>query len=66
MVLASKSVSVPLHSTIWLLSRNLLVYEKLRDSILGTIGYETPSFEQLNEFTYLRNVLHGFNCILSL
>jgi hypothetical protein len=66
MVLTSESVSVPLHSTIWLLSRNLMVYEKLRDSILGTIGYETPSFEQLNEFIYLRNVLHGFNCILSL
>jgi cytochrome P450 len=65
-VLASESVAGPLHSTIWLLSRNPIVYEKLRDSILGTIGYEKPSFEQLNELNYLRNVLQECKCISSL
>jgi hypothetical protein len=63
MVLASEPVSSPLHSTIWLLSRDSLVYEKLRNSVLGMIGYEKPSFEQLNKFTYLKNVLYECKCI---
>jgi hypothetical protein len=65
-VLSIESVFGSLHSTMWLLFRNAMVYEKLRDSVLGTIGHGTPFFEQLNEFSYLRNVLHGCICNSSL
>jgi hypothetical protein len=66
MVLASEPISDALYSTTWLLSRNPMVYEKLRNSALGTTGYRKPWFEQLNKFTYLRNVWHECKCISSL
>ncbi|KAL8722259.1 MAG: hypothetical protein Q9225_001246 [Loekoesia sp. 1 TL-2023] len=52
------SVAGLLSTTFWLLARHEEVYRKLRASTLDTIGYEPPSYDQLRNFSYLRNVLN--------
>ncbi|KAJ4304896.1 hypothetical protein N0V90_000424 [Kalmusia sp. IMI 367209] len=57
MVMANESMSRPLSHTLWLLSRHPVIYEKLRKEILDVIGYQKPTYDQLNKFKYLRNIL---------
>jgi cytochrome P450 len=56
-VLATESVAHTLSHTIWLLCQNPVIYEKLRQSVLDIVQFQEPTYEQLNKFTYLRNVL---------
>lgn len=55
---ANHSVGSLLSSTIWILSRNREIFEKLRTSILEKVGYDAPTREQLKGFTYLTHVLY--------
>ncbi|KAI4116591.1 MAG: hypothetical protein LQ338_007682 [Usnochroma carphineum] len=52
------SVAGLLSTTFWLLARNDDVFHKLRAEILDHIGQEPPSYVQLRNFSYLRNVLN--------
>jgi hypothetical protein len=58
MIMASEPISGPLSHTIWLLSRDSAVYEKLRKSVLELVGYQRPTYEQFTKFTYLKNVIN--------
>ena len=54
MALCSAGVS----TTFFLLARDERVFTKLRQSVLGTIGMETPTFDTLRSLSYLRNVFY--------
>jgi cytochrome P450 len=58
LVLAGEPMTISLALVVWLLSRNPVVYEKLRKSILDGVGYQKPTYDQLNTFTYLKHVLY--------
>jgi cytochrome P450 len=53
-----EAITSLLGTTFFLLSRHARVQEKLRDIILATIGYEAPTFDQLQNLAYLRYVLN--------
>lgn len=57
MIMTNESMSRAFSHTIFLLSRDPVVYEKLRKSVLDKVGYEKPTYEQLTKFTYLNNIL---------
>ena len=52
------SVASLLSTTFWLLARDRRVYQKLRTSVLDTIGEELPTYDQLKSLTYLRYVFN--------
>ena len=53
------SVSSLLSATFWLLVRHPLVYDKLRQALLTTIGNKAPpTYEQIKAMSYLRYVLY--------
>lgn len=52
------SVASLLSTTFWLLARDERVYQKLRTSVLNTIGQETPTYDQLKSLMYLRHVFN--------
>ena len=58
MIMAGDPMSISLAHIVWLLSRNPAVFEKLRKSILDTIGYQRPTYDQLTTFAYLKHVLN--------
>ncbi|KAH7137908.1 cytochrome P450 [Dendryphion nanum] len=58
LMMSNESISRPLSHTIWLLSRNSVVYEKLRKSVFDLVGYERPTYAQLTKFTYLKNIIN--------
>ncbi|KAF3002690.1 hypothetical protein E8E13_009946 [Curvularia kusanoi] len=57
-LMASESTARPISHTIWLLSQHPEIYAKLRKSIADTVGNREPTYEELNKFIYLRNVLN--------
>ena len=52
------SVAGLLSTTFWLLARHENVWQSLRANTLELIGDEPPTYEQLRNFAYLRNVLN--------
>ena len=52
------SVAGLLSTTFWLLARDERVFQKLRANTLEYIGQEAPTYEQLRNFSYLRQVLN--------
>ena len=52
------SVGGLLSTTFWLLARHENVWQSLRANTLELIGDEPPTYEQLRNFAYLRNVLN--------
>ena len=52
------SVASLLSTTSWLLARDESVYQKLRTSVLDTIGQKPPAYDQLKNSTYLRYVFN--------
>ena len=61
-----ESVASLLSTTFWLLARDERVYQKLRASILDSIGQDPPTYDQLKSLTYLRYVLNEGKTTLSL
>lgn len=55
LMMGNEEMARPLSNTVFQLSRNPTVYQKLRDSIFDLIGREPPTFEQLNKLIYLKN-----------
>ncbi|KAK6846418.1 cytochrome P450 [Apiospora arundinis] len=45
-------------ATVWFLSRHEDVYAKLRQSVLDTVGYEEPTYQQIGGFPYLQQVVN--------
>ncbi|KAK8018932.1 hypothetical protein PG991_008122 [Apiospora marii] len=43
-------------ATLWFLSRDARVYAKLRQTVLDTVGYEVPTYQQIGGFPYLQQV----------
>lgn len=52
------SVASLLSTTFWLLARDERVYQKLRTSVIDTVGQERPTYDQLKSLTYLRYVFN--------
>lgn len=52
------SVATLLSTTFWLLAQDERIYQKLRTSVLDTIGQELPSYDQLKSLAYLRYVFN--------
>jgi len=52
------SVASLLSTTFWLLARDERVYQKLRTSVIDTVGQELPTYDQLKSLTYLRYVFN--------
>lgn len=59
------SVASLLSTTFWLLARDDRVFQKLRRSILASIGQDPPSYDQLKSITYLRYVFNEGKATLS-
>ncbi|KAF7562869.1 hypothetical protein G7046_g1290 [Stylonectria norvegica] len=55
---ANQSVGSILSITVWVLSHNQRVFDKLRSSILDKVGYEPPTNQQMKSFTYLNHVIN--------
>ncbi|KAK8121380.1 cytochrome P450 oxidoreductase/alkane hydroxylase [Apiospora kogelbergensis] len=45
-------------ATVWFLSRHADVYAELRRSVLDTVGYEEPTYQQIGGFPYLQQVVN--------
>lgn len=58
LMMGNEEMARPLSHTIFQRSRHPEVYQKLRESIIGLVGYEPPAYEQLNMFAYLKDVLN--------
>ena len=58
------SVAGLLSTTVWLLARHEDVWQRLRAQTLELVGdQQPPTYEQLRNFSYLRNVLNEGMCI---
>ena len=52
------SVASLLSTTFWLLARHERVHQKLRASILNSVGQEPPTYDQLKGLSYLRYIFN--------
>lgn len=60
-IMARNGFLGPIHllsTTFWLLARDERVYQKLRTSVIDTVGQELPTYDQLKSLTYLRYVFN--------
>lgn len=58
LIASSDTTASLFSSTFWLLARDERVFQKLRADILGAIGQNPPTYDQLKRLTYVRYVLN--------